>query len=143
VVRSSADFTREVANADAVIGGITKEDFPAAKKLKWVQTDSLRKSLMPEKAAETSSYLRSDAKQLADELHLGHHVLLRYSSYSPLSDQAHRFDLLAMPATLSGLTRIPWPARSVVLHFYDPAPRRCSGICTAATGSAVGSCLRS
>jgi phosphoglycerate dehydrogenase-like enzyme len=40
VVRSPAEFTREVANADAVIGGITKGDFPTAKKLKWVQTIS-------------------------------------------------------------------------------------------------------
>jgi phosphoglycerate dehydrogenase-like enzyme len=40
VVRSPADFNRELANADAVIGGITKEQFPAAKKLKWVQTIS-------------------------------------------------------------------------------------------------------
>lgn len=40
VVRSPAEFAREVANADAVIGGITKEEFPAAKKLKWVQTIS-------------------------------------------------------------------------------------------------------
>ena len=40
VVRSPAEFAREVANADAVIGGITKEEFQAAKKLKWVQTIS-------------------------------------------------------------------------------------------------------
>jgi phosphoglycerate dehydrogenase-like enzyme len=40
VVRSPAEFSREVADADAVIGGITKENFAAAKKLKWVQTIS-------------------------------------------------------------------------------------------------------
>ena len=40
VVRSRAEFTREVGDADAIIGGITKEDFPAAKKLKWVQAIS-------------------------------------------------------------------------------------------------------
>lgn len=40
VARNAAEFTREVANADAVIGGITKQQFPAAKKLKWVQTIS-------------------------------------------------------------------------------------------------------
>lgn len=40
VVRSPAEFAREVADADAVIGGITKENFPAAKKLKWVQAIS-------------------------------------------------------------------------------------------------------
>jgi phosphoglycerate dehydrogenase-like enzyme len=40
VVRTPAEFSREVANADAVIGGIGKEDFPAAKKLKWVQAIS-------------------------------------------------------------------------------------------------------
>jgi phosphoglycerate dehydrogenase-like enzyme len=40
VVRSPAEFKREVADADAVIGGITKQDFAAAKKLKWVQTIS-------------------------------------------------------------------------------------------------------
>jgi phosphoglycerate dehydrogenase-like enzyme len=38
--RSPAEFAREVGNAHAIIGGITKEDFPAAKKLKWVQTIS-------------------------------------------------------------------------------------------------------
>src|SRR5215813_5662758 len=40
VVRSRAEFTREIGDADAVIGGITKEEFPAAKKLKWVQAIS-------------------------------------------------------------------------------------------------------
>lgn len=40
VVRTPADFAREVADADAVIGGISKENFPAAKKLKWVQAIS-------------------------------------------------------------------------------------------------------
>jgi phosphoglycerate dehydrogenase-like enzyme len=40
VTRSPAEFAREVANADGVIGGISKEDFAAAKKLKWVQTIS-------------------------------------------------------------------------------------------------------
>lgn len=40
VARSAAEFSREVANADGVIGGITQADFPAAKKLKWVQTIS-------------------------------------------------------------------------------------------------------
>jgi len=39
-VRSRAEFTREIGDADAIIGGITKEDFPAAKKLKWVQAIS-------------------------------------------------------------------------------------------------------
>jgi phosphoglycerate dehydrogenase-like enzyme len=40
VTRSPAEFAREVVDADAVIGGITKEHFPSAKKLKWVQTIS-------------------------------------------------------------------------------------------------------
>jgi len=40
VVRSRAEFTREIGDAHAIIGGITKEDFPAAKKLKWVQAIS-------------------------------------------------------------------------------------------------------
>ena len=40
VARSAAEFAREVANADGVIGGISKEHFAAAKKLKWVQTIS-------------------------------------------------------------------------------------------------------
>jgi phosphoglycerate dehydrogenase-like enzyme len=40
VVQSPAEFAREVVNADGIIGGISKEDFPAAKKLKWVQTIS-------------------------------------------------------------------------------------------------------
>jgi phosphoglycerate dehydrogenase-like enzyme len=40
VVRSPADFAREVVDADAVVGGISKELFPTAKKLKWVQTIS-------------------------------------------------------------------------------------------------------
>lgn len=40
VVKTPADFAREVASADAVIGGITKAEFPSARKLKWVQTIS-------------------------------------------------------------------------------------------------------
>lgn len=40
VTRSPAEFARELPNADAVIGGISKEEFPSAKKLKWVQTIS-------------------------------------------------------------------------------------------------------
>ncbi|MBK5292251.1 MAG: D-2-hydroxyacid dehydrogenase [Acidobacteriia bacterium] len=40
VARSPEEFAREVANADAVIGGISKELFPKARKLKWVQTIS-------------------------------------------------------------------------------------------------------
>jgi D-2-hydroxyacid dehydrogenase (NADP+) len=40
VARSPEEFSREAANADGIIGGITKADFPAAKKLKWVQTIS-------------------------------------------------------------------------------------------------------
>src|SRR5262249_13111941 len=40
VVRSPAEFAREVVNADAVIGGITKEQFAVTKTLKWVQTIS-------------------------------------------------------------------------------------------------------
>jgi phosphoglycerate dehydrogenase-like enzyme len=40
VARSPAEFARELHDADAIIGGITKEQFPAAKKLKWVQTIS-------------------------------------------------------------------------------------------------------
>lgn len=40
VTKSPAEFSREVAAADAVVGGITKADFPAAKKLKWLQTIS-------------------------------------------------------------------------------------------------------
>jgi D-2-hydroxyacid dehydrogenase (NADP+) len=40
VARSPAEFAREVPNADGIIGGISKEHFPAAKKLKWVQTIS-------------------------------------------------------------------------------------------------------
>ena len=39
-VQSPADFAREIVDADAVIGGISKENFAAAKKLKWVQTIS-------------------------------------------------------------------------------------------------------
>ncbi len=40
LARTPEEFAREVANADAVIGGISKELFPKAKKLKWVQTIS-------------------------------------------------------------------------------------------------------
>jgi phosphoglycerate dehydrogenase-like enzyme len=40
VARSAAEFAREIPNADGIIGGISKEQFPAAKKLKWVQTIS-------------------------------------------------------------------------------------------------------
>ena len=40
VTQTPADFARELANADAVIGGVTKEEFVTAKKLKWVQTTS-------------------------------------------------------------------------------------------------------
>ena len=40
VVRSPTEFAREVADADAIIGGISKQEFPTAKKLKWVQTIS-------------------------------------------------------------------------------------------------------
>jgi phosphoglycerate dehydrogenase-like enzyme len=40
VARSAADFAREVVDADAVIGGLTKEQFSTAKKIKWVQTYS-------------------------------------------------------------------------------------------------------
>jgi phosphoglycerate dehydrogenase-like enzyme len=40
VARSPAEFGREVVNADAIIGGISKQEFPTAKKLKWVQTIS-------------------------------------------------------------------------------------------------------
>ncbi|MBM3814864.1 MAG: D-2-hydroxyacid dehydrogenase [Acidimicrobiia bacterium] len=40
VTRSPEEFAREVPNADAIIGGISKELYPQAKKLKWVQTVS-------------------------------------------------------------------------------------------------------
>src|SRR5579871_1201453 len=40
VARSAPDFAREVTDADGVIGGISKELFFTAKKLKWVQTYS-------------------------------------------------------------------------------------------------------
>src|SRR5436305_966550 len=40
LVRSPAEFSREVADADGIIGSISKDDFPRAKKLKWVQTIS-------------------------------------------------------------------------------------------------------
>jgi len=40
VARSAEEFAREVPNADAIIGGISKELYPKAKKLKWVQTIS-------------------------------------------------------------------------------------------------------
>jgi D-2-hydroxyacid dehydrogenase (NADP+) len=40
VTRSPTEFAREVVDADAIIGGISKEEFPAAKKLKWVQAIS-------------------------------------------------------------------------------------------------------
>jgi len=40
VVRSPSEFAREVVDADGIIGGITKEEFPLAKKLKWVQAIS-------------------------------------------------------------------------------------------------------
>ncbi len=38
--RSMAEFEKHIADADAVIGGINKELFPMAKKLKWVQSTS-------------------------------------------------------------------------------------------------------
>ena len=40
VSRTPAEFAREVASADAVIGGIGKPEFATAKKLKWLQTIS-------------------------------------------------------------------------------------------------------
>jgi phosphoglycerate dehydrogenase-like enzyme len=40
LARSPAEVAREIVDADAVIGGISKDLFPAAKKLKWVQTYS-------------------------------------------------------------------------------------------------------
>ena len=40
LARSSADFAREIADADGVIGGISRDLFGKAKKLKWVQTYS-------------------------------------------------------------------------------------------------------
>src|SRR5436853_579005 len=38
--RSRADMDREIVDADGVIGGLSKDQFAAAKKLKWVQTFS-------------------------------------------------------------------------------------------------------
>src|SRR5690349_19597948 len=40
LARSSADLAREIADADGVIGGISRDLFGKAKKLKWVQTYS-------------------------------------------------------------------------------------------------------
>ena len=40
VARSMAEFEAQIAEADAVIGGISKDLFPKAKKLKWVQSTS-------------------------------------------------------------------------------------------------------
>jgi len=40
LARSNADMARETVDADAVIGGISKDLFANAKKLKWVQTYS-------------------------------------------------------------------------------------------------------
>lgn len=40
VTRTPDEFARELVDADAVIGGVTKEEFAKAKKLKWVQTIS-------------------------------------------------------------------------------------------------------
>jgi phosphoglycerate dehydrogenase-like enzyme len=40
VAKSAPDFAREVTDADAVIGGLTKDQFATAKRLKWVQTYS-------------------------------------------------------------------------------------------------------
>src|SRR5712692_4315021 len=40
LARSPADMARETVDADAVIGGISKDLFATAKKLKWVQTYS-------------------------------------------------------------------------------------------------------
>jgi len=40
LARSNADMARETVDADAVIGGISKDLFVNAKKLKWVQTYS-------------------------------------------------------------------------------------------------------
>jgi phosphoglycerate dehydrogenase-like enzyme len=40
VVRTAEEFAREVPNADGIIGGISQDLYPQAKKLKWVQTIS-------------------------------------------------------------------------------------------------------
>ena len=40
IARSPADLEREAADADAVIGGLSKDVFAKAKKLRWVQTYS-------------------------------------------------------------------------------------------------------
>jgi phosphoglycerate dehydrogenase-like enzyme len=40
LARSPADVAREIVDADAVIGGISKDQFAKAKNLKWVQTYS-------------------------------------------------------------------------------------------------------
>jgi phosphoglycerate dehydrogenase-like enzyme len=40
IARTAADLEREAAEADAVIGGLTKDVFAKAKKLRWVQTYS-------------------------------------------------------------------------------------------------------
>src|SRR5215472_5349557 len=40
VARSPADLAREVVDADAIIGGVSRDNFSQAKKLKWVQTYS-------------------------------------------------------------------------------------------------------
>jgi phosphoglycerate dehydrogenase-like enzyme len=40
LAKSLADMDREIVDADAVIGGLSKDQFARAKKLKWVQTYS-------------------------------------------------------------------------------------------------------
>jgi D-2-hydroxyacid dehydrogenase (NADP+) len=40
LAKSPADMAREVVDADAVIGGVSKDQYANAKKLKWVQTYS-------------------------------------------------------------------------------------------------------
>jgi phosphoglycerate dehydrogenase-like enzyme len=40
VTTSDAEFAKEVATADGVVGGVTKAQFATAKKLKWLQTIS-------------------------------------------------------------------------------------------------------
>jgi D-2-hydroxyacid dehydrogenase (NADP+) len=40
LARTAADVSREVVDADGIIGGVTKDQFATAKKLKWVQTYS-------------------------------------------------------------------------------------------------------
>ncbi|MBM3796919.1 MAG: D-2-hydroxyacid dehydrogenase [Acidobacteria bacterium] len=40
VARTPEEFAREVPNADGIIGGVSKDLYPQAKKLKWVQTIS-------------------------------------------------------------------------------------------------------